>query len=211
MADFSFLVEEVYKITNRRDLVNETELAVKSATLQLHRQEFFSKDLFEVALIYTSPEYLQAIDYRSLFPLYRALKYLRKFDPNIVVSNPPPGFDVNGVGPFFTTITTDQVLDSYSIQRDDVCYLAGDLIQIRSSTLFQYTLIGVYLNPETANTEAKPFKSWISDEAPYSIVWTAAAKIFGLLGSTQRQGFANGEAQIEFGEIRNSNILLKGE
>lgn len=211
MADFATLVEDVYKITNRRDLIGETELAVKSATLQLHRQEYFFKDLFEIALIYTAADYLQAIDYRTLFPRYRALKYLRKFDPNVVISNPAPGYDTNGVGPFFSIISPDQVLDSYSKQINDVCYVAGNVIQIRSSTAFQYSLIGLYLNPETANTEDKPFNSWISDEAPYAIVWAAAATIFGILGSTQRQSFANQQSQIEFGEIRNSNIVAKGE
>src|SRR3954471_21770445 len=102
MSTFAELVADVYTITNRSDLVTETELAVKSATLQLHRSDFFYKDLLETAIQYTTSDYLQAVDYRTLFPRYRALKYLRKFDGTS-----------EGVGMFFPILTPEEVLDSY--------------------------------------------------------------------------------------------------
>jgi hypothetical protein len=47
MATFSELCSEVHTLTNRPDLVNETKLAVKAATLKLHQKDFFYKDISE--------------------------------------------------------------------------------------------------------------------------------------------------------------------
>jgi hypothetical protein len=92
MADFASLVNDVYTLTNATWLENETALAVKSATLKMHRSDFYFKDLFEVALEYSSAAYLQTIDYRTLFPRYRSLKYLRKLDST--GQNPTKFFDI---------------------------------------------------------------------------------------------------------------------
>lgn len=202
MADFNQIVQDVYTITNRSDLVAETQLAVKSATLQLHRQDFFFKDLLEVALQFDSSNYLQAIDYRQLFPRYRALKYLRKFDPT--------AYGSTGVGRFFDVISPEEILDSYYGQLSDVVYVAGDLIQIRSATAIQYALIGIYQSPDVSSPEK--YKSWIADESPYAVVYMAAASIFGtILGNQAKQAANSSLAQIEFTHIRNSNIVATGE
>lgn len=204
MADFNSIVADVYTITNRSDLVAETILAVKSATLQLHRSDFFYKDLFETALQYSSANYLQTIEYRTLFPQYRSLKYLRKFDPTSTDQV------TKGVGPFFDIIVPEQVLDSYGSARSDVCYVAGQVIQVKSSTSDTYALIGVYLNPVIATPET--YNSWIADEAHYAIVWAAVSIMYGgILNNTSKKNAADSMVAIEFNETKNSNIVAKGE
>lgn len=203
MADFNFLVSEVKTLTNRPDLVAETILAVKSATLQLHRRDFFAKDLVEVALIYPTSDYLQSIDYRNIFPKYRALKYLRKFDPTNAT------FPDYGMGPFFKLITPEQVLDSYFQTQTDVCYLAGGNINLRSSTAIQYSAIGIYVNPTVETPET--YSSWVADEAPYAVVYTATANLMGaVLRDTAGQNANNALAALEFAEVSNSNITATG-
>lgn len=202
MADFNSIVNAVYTITNRPDLVAETQQAVKSATLQLHRQDYFYKDLFETALQFSTSDYIQNIDYRLLFPRYRSLRYLRKFDPTGLTLD-------NGVGILFKIKTPDQVLDSYGEQVTDMAYIAGSLIQIKSSTLIQYALIGVFLNPIVATPET--YSSWISDEAFYAVVYQAASIVFG---TTLRDSSAQNSniqlAQMEMLEVKNSNIIAEG-
>lgn len=200
--NFTELVAEVYTITNRPDLVAETALAVKSATLTLHRKDSFYKDLFETALQYTTVDYLQTIDYRTLFANYRSLKYLRKFDPTSTPS-------VSVLKDEFEIVTPDQVFDSYNLERSDVCYVAGSVIQVKSSTKIGYSLIGVYLNP-IVSTPAT-YSSWIALEAPYAIVFAAAALIFGnTLGDRTRQDINAASSAIEFASVWNSNILANG-
>lgn len=197
-TSFDSIVADVYTITNRPDLVKETQLAVKTATLQLHRSEYFYKDIYECAIKFNTAEHLQALDYRALFPRYRALKYLRKYDPS----------SSDGNGKFFEIITPSEVLDSYGYQKTDVCYGAGALIQIRSSTLLEYALIGIYENPVVDPAE---YKSWIADEARNAIVYKAASIMFGtILGDTARQRANDEIANMEFLEVRNSNIVMEG-
>lgn len=196
MSDFNSIVEDVYTITNRPDLVKETQLAVRSATLQLHRSEFFYKDLAESALQFDSNDFIQTIDYRTLFPRYRALKYLRKFDPT------------GGVGPFFKVTTPAEVLDIYGEQKSDICYVAGQVIQVKSSNAVSYALIGIYQNPDVSNDN---YNSWIADESKFAVVYKAASIIFGtVLGDVTRQNANNAMAGVEMVEIINSNIQAEG-
>jgi hypothetical protein len=198
MADFNALVDDVIKITSRPDLLVETQMAVKSATLQLHRSDFFYKDIREEVLQFNTTDYLQTIDYRTLFPRYRALKYLRKYDPN------------QGVGSFLKVITPEQVLDGYGAALSDICYAAGAVIQIKSATAMSFAIIGIYENPIVATPET--YNSWVSDEAYFAIVYSAAAKMFGgILNNPAKQKYNSEEAFREFLEVSNSNILATGE
>lgn len=203
MADFNAILEDVYTITNARHLVNETISAVKSATLQLHRREFFAKDLSEFTLQFPTEDYLQSIDYRVLFPRYRSVNYIRKYYANV----PTPS---DGMGKFFTIITPSQVLDEYKTTRSDVAYVAGDLLNLRSSDKIQYVTLGIYQNPDISTPEN--YKSWIADEAYYAVVYLAASIIFGSkLADTARQNANMQLANIEMTEVINSNIVSKGE
>lgn len=203
MADFNALVTDVFAITNRPDLIAETQMAVKSATLQLHRSDFFYKDIREEELVFNTSDYLQTIDYRSLFPQYRALKYLRKYDPS-------QGTAAQKTGGFLSIVTPDQILDGYNAQRSDIAYVAGSVIQVKSSTAMLYALIGIYENPVVATPET--YKSWISDEAYYAVVYAASAKLFGtILGNPTKQKACAEEAMREFMEVANSNIVAIGE
>jgi hypothetical protein len=191
-------IDDVYTITNRPDLVKETQLAVKSATLQLHRSDYFYKDIFETALQFQLPAFIQAIDYRVLFPRYRALKYLRKYFAG----------SISMPGQEFTIITPDQIFDSYGAQKIDVAYTAGAVIQLKSSTAIEYLLIGIYQNPDV---DVDRYYSWIDQEAHYAIVYKAASIVFGtVLGDTARQNANAQLAQLEMVEVINSNIQAEG-
>lgn len=199
MADFDGIVGDVYTITNRADLVAETQLAVKAATLQLHRSDFFFKDLLETAIEFSTSSYLQAVDYRTLFPLYRSLKYMRKFDGT-------PG----GVGPFLKVITPEEVLDAYKLQRTDVIYVAGKVWQIKSSTQLQFACIGIYQNPDVSS--AANYDSWIALEARYAVMYQAAANVFGsILRDSAGQQANAALAALEMRQIIMSNIEAQGE
>lgn len=196
MTTFNELVEAVYTLTNRPDLVKETQLAIKSATLQLHRSEFFYKDIFETAIKFDTRDFLQSIEYRQLFPRYRALSYLRKYEIN------------GNVGGVLEVVSPTNILDSYNQFRTDICYVAGSVIQVRSSGAIEYALIGIYQNPDVA---VETYNSWIAQEAMYAVVYKAASILFGtVLGDTVRMKTNNDMADMEFIEVKNSNIVAEG-
>lgn len=190
------LAAEVYTITNRPDLVTQTLTAIRSATLKMHQSDYYYKDLREQGVSFLSAEYVQQIEYRSLFPKWRALKYIRKTD-------------VTGTeqGKFLEIITPESVLDDYKSNRADVCYVAGEVVQIRSSTQLQYCIVGRYDNPDI--TEAG-YNSWIALDHPYAIVFEAASLVFKMIGDTDQFAAYNQLAGMQLLELRNTNILAQG-
>jgi len=192
----SELIQEVYTLTNRPDLVGLTLTGVRAATLKMHQSDYYYKDIFETGISFTTAEYLQQIEYRALFPQWRAFKYLRKTD-------------VTGTeqGKFIDPIAPEIVLDGYSLNRTDVCYVAGSLIQVRSSTQLQYSILGCYLNPVI--TEAG-YSSWIALDHPYAIVYEAAATVFKAIGDSDQFAVFNNLALLQIAELRGSNIQAQG-
>lgn len=162
------LVDEVYVMTSRSDLTAQSEQAVKLATLKLHGRDYYYKDLVGATLLLPSAEYIQSFDYKTVFPRWRNIKYLRKYDTTAQEATK-----------FFEIIPTEFVTDGYSVNREDVCYMAGSLLNIRSSTPENFYLIGYYQHPDitTANWD-----SWIANEIPYAIVTEAARRIFKIIG-----------------------------
>ena len=198
MATFAELVADVKTITNRPDLDTEIKLAVKTATLKAHSSDFYPKDLYETAIIWSPVDYFQSLDYRSLVPRWRAFKYLRKYDPTNVT---------NTSGIFFELITPDDAVDDYRINKTTVCYLAGEQIEIKSSTQDTYMLLGCYLHPDI--TEAT-YTSWIAVEYPFAIEMEAASKIFKTTGFDEQAAQMQREVAEQFTLLRNSNILMQG-
>lgn len=189
------LIEEVYILTNRRDLVGQTLSAVRSATLKIHQADYFYKDLFETGIVFGTAEYLQQLEYKTVVPRWRSLKYLRKTD------------STGTLGSFFTVVAPEQVLDSYALNRNDICYVAGDVVQIRSSTEFQYAIVGCYRNPDVG---AISYSSWIANDHPWAIIFEAATAVLLMIGKDSQARSMAQLATIQLAELRNSNILAEG-
>lgn len=169
MSTLQFLVDEVYTLTSRDDLIGDTLTALRAATLKAHQSDFFDKDLQEAAIQFDTSAYYQQLEYRNIFPRWRAIKYLRKYD---AVGQ--------AAGSRLTILTVDETMDkSYMADKTDIAYLAGSLYNIKSSTAEQYYLVGYYAHPDV--TEAT-YNSWIALEHPYAIIYEAARTIFKTIG-----------------------------
>lgn len=190
------LRQEVYNITNRPSLVVETLTAIRSATLKLHQLDYFYKDIVEAGISFPAAAYVQQIEYRALLPRWRALKYLRKTDST-----------GEEQGPIFEVIPPESVVDQYRVNRTNVCYVAGAVIQIRAESQLQYCLLGAYVNPDI--TEGG-FNSWLATDHPYAIVFEAAALVFKMIGDTDQFAAYTGLAAMQAAEVRTSNIQPVG-
>jgi len=188
-------VTDVTTLTNRPDLLAETKLAVKAATLKLHQSDYFYKDLYETGISFSESAFAQQLEYRTLLPKFRALKYLRKVDAS------------GNVGDFFQVLTPSEILDVYGHERINVCYAAGELIQIKSSTSIQYALLGCYLNPDITETG---FNSWIALDHEYAIVYEAAVTVFKTIGYDEQSATYMKMAGEQLAMIRTSNIQVEG-
>jgi len=192
---FTELLNEVYSLTNRPDLIAETKTAVKAATLKMHQKDYFYRDLHETGLSFASPDYVQSIEYTELFPRFRSLKYLRKYSDG-------------AAGKEFSILTPEELIDSYGVDRVDVAYVAGASIEIKSSTQDAYMLIGMYLNPDI--TEAG-YSSWIASAHPYAIVYEAVRVIFKSIGFDEQATQLERLVLEQVADVVRSNILAVGE
>jgi len=181
---FNELLEEVYALTNRRDLVAETKGAVKAATLKAHRTDYYSKDIFETGISFDTSEYRQSLDYINLISNFRAFKYLRLSDDNATDS-----------GPFIEVVTPEEVLDSYGINRTNIAYVAGRALEIRASVTFSKALLGCYVLPIIREED---YSSWIAEQCPYYIVYEAARVVFKAIGYDEQANTFNGLVAEEY-------------
>ena len=199
MSVYSDLVADVLTITKRPDREDLIKLGIRMATLKAHQSDFFPKDLFETGLQFIPPfSNLQSFEYRALIPRWRAFKYLRKFDYTT-----PPG----AAGKLFKFIQPEELLNrDFSYEEEDVCYLAGSMIEIRSSTKDQYMLHGCYVNPDVTETS---YKSWIAEEHPMAIIAGADAYVFKQTGYSEQASDMNVEVADQF-QLLKMEILGEG-
>jgi hypothetical protein len=191
------LRQAVYDLTNRPDLVSQTLLAIQKATLKIHHSDFYYKDLRESGIEFLTETYYQELDYKTLFPLWRALKYIRKYDAVGLVA-----------GKFFDVKEPTDILDyQYRIELTDICYAAGSVIQVKSSTSFQYAILGYYTEPNI--TEAS-YESWIALDHPFAIITEAAASVFRTIGKTDENQIYLAMAMDELNTLKLSNIQTVG-
>ena len=195
MSVFTDLCNDVYTLTNRYDLVAETKMAVRAATLKAHQMDFFYKDILETGISFSSPSYTQSLEYRTVVPKYRALKYIRKSDL------------AGNAGDFISVITPAQVLDKYNKAREDVCYIAGEAIQIKSSTDLQYIIFGCYVNPDITEDN---YNSWVALDHPFAIIYEAAAGVFKAIGQDDQASMFKRLTDEQFSIVKASNIEAEG-
>ena len=191
------LVAEVYSITGRPDLVSLTSSAIRAATLKLHQSDFWYKDIFETGVSFSTSEYRQQFVYRDLIPLWRAVKYLRKYD---AVGQTEGEFITGPIAP-------SEVIDEFGLSREDIFYIAGAEVDIRSSTQEQYYLLGCYVNP---NITDSGFSSWIAIEHPYAIVYDAAARVFKSIGKDDEASAMREEVKAQLEMITMDSVQPEG-
>ena len=189
----SELIDAVYEQTNRPDLITQTTAAVKSATLKMHRSDFYAKDIYESGVDFGTLSYTHSFDYITFIANHRAFKYFKRVEDAS-----------DEQGKFIDIVGVDEILDQYGCNRTDIAYNAGRVLEIRSSVEFRYALIGVYVNPIVTDAG---YSSWVAEQYPYSIVYEAARIIFKSKGQMEE---SRGMAQLvaeELAELRQGSIL----
>lgn len=192
--NFSELVQEVLTITKRRDLQERTESAVRAATLKMHHSDFYYKDLHETAIQFTNELVIQNFLPTEIYPNFRKVKYLRfwRGDAN------------GGPGLFLEPIQIENSLDLYQNFKNNVYYMAGQLLQIRCNPAVKRVLFAAYLHPVV--TPEASYKSWIAEEYPYAIIYEAARAIFRSISLTDQANAYEALTSEVLGEIKLSCV-----
>ena len=166
-----------------------------AADVTLHLQNSLLKALFETNFSFASPATQYSLDYKSLIPRFKTIKYLNTVDSvNLLTLRP------------LTPIPVEKFIDGYSYIRDYVFYLAGSNIQIRVSDQAQYFGLGCYLYPDV--TLVAP--SWIADEFPFAIIYETLRTLYKILGYDEMSASAQTLVQEAMAEVRMVGITTAG-
>lgn len=184
----------VYDVTKRPDLEAETKLAIKTATQKAHNSDNYPRDLVETGITWATPAYIQSLNYSQVFPYFKNLSYLRKYNDS-------------QAGKFFEILTPHEILDRYGREKQDVCYLAGANIEIKSSSQDTQMLIGFYSRP---NTTDSGYSSWIADEYESVILLEAAAFVFKSIGFDEQAATFNKLYLESLFELKTNALNLRG-
>lgn len=195
--NFAELCDEVVLITKRPDLMTNIQSAVRAAILKVHQKDFFYRDIIETGVEFPNAEFITSFRPLDIIPRFRKPAYLREwcYDPSSSNFGAP--------GKQFEVIEPGNAKDSYGYYKTDVYYLAGDLLQIRSSTPLTHCLFGAYVLPDvTATGEI----SWITTEYPYAVIHTAARQVFRSIGASE-QSNAQDDLAAEWYAIMTINSI----
>lgn len=191
------LKADVLTVVKRADLVNDIELHTKNAILKAHAADFWINDLYETAFSFAAADVNYSLDYKTLFPRWKKIKYLTTVDQTTreVIHKLDP-------------ILVDQFLDGYGYKKDYVFYVAGDMLQIRVSDSHRYFGVGVYLYPDTTLLSAS---SWIVDQFPFAIVYEAARTLFKSIGFDEQSSAMEKLVAEAMAEVRMVGLTTVGE
>lgn len=200
MATLASLLTDVYSITNRPDLVNESTLAVKAATLKAHQSDYFYRDLIagSYSLFVDPTAFVQSVATSVLNARYRAFNYLQNFDP-LVAAQP-------ATGKVFKIISPNELMDDYKILRQDVAWVAGLQLNLRCSVALPTLYYGMYIQPDLTYAA----QSWISDAHPYCIIFEAARTLFKTIGLDAESAAYEKLVAEQYTELKLSNVVAQG-
>lgn len=175
--NFAELCDEVILLTGRPELRTLVESYVRAATLKAHQKDFFYRDIQEYGIEFPDQEHITSFKPLDLIDRFRKPAYLREwiFDASDIQQG--------RAGKKYDVIMTDNARDAYGYLKSDVYYLAGDLLQIRSSTPLTHALFGAYVLPDIT---PGGYSSWVATEYPYAIIHEAARVVFRSIGANER-------------------------
>jgi len=207
MTTLAEMIDMVDGITNRTDLVKETKLAIKSATLREHAAVDYSKDLMltSIALSPGSPD-----TFRYLIPAasIRARKITPKIyeTPVVQVSSAYTNLGVYGLIEL-NEVSAFNIFDTYRLEHYNYWYNTASGIHI--SAVRSLASVDILYYKYTDVTDSG-YSSWIADEFPYVIADFAAIEIFRLLGRTAEQNAYTVKAKENRLTLIASNITAIG-
>ena len=168
------MLSDIIALTNRPDLVTETDFALRTATLSVHHSQAFPLDVALAEVVLTVESYLVSLDRFILFPRIRGLSTVRIC-----------GADLEPiVAPEITIVELGDIYDPiYRTLKNNICYLAGAAVNVKTSVPAAAFLIEYLRSPQI---QRAVYDSWIAVESPPVIVYSAAAIVLATNGNEEK-------------------------
>jgi len=181
---FNEMLEEVYVHTNRRALVSESTNALKNAARHYHAVENWPRDYVENTYTLPTAGYRFTLAEDTVFPLWRVMGYIRKWDPAGL--DPLTGLATGSPGTMFTNIDASTILGAYNEERVNVYWGAGTNLSFVSNTEVDAIKFGYYAWPTLY--PAASMNSWFMLKFPELLIVRAALEIFKQVSDKEKIG-----------------------
>lgn len=169
---YDSMVQDVITLTARPDLEAEVELAMRTATNSAHLTDAYARDYQMLPVQLPNASYQTSLDIPTLFPRLRGLASIQPLDVNnLPIQSPGNSIEVIELG---------DIYDDFGAVKNNVAYLAGDKLNIRSSVNSNGYLIGWFSAP---NTRRENYSSWIAQLYPDVILYWAASIVLDTNGN----------------------------
>ena len=179
---YTEILDAVVSLTNREDMAAEIQTAIQASTLRVHQSDYYSRDVTEDTITLAGTDYLHSISIQAMFPRFRAVKYLRKWDPTGI--DPISGLPTGLAGAFFDVLDPEAIMDTYGVNKENIYYVTGGALQLRSSTQISSLLAGWYQSPKIS--PVGQFSSWIAEVVPHAIIFDACSIIFQMVAQQEQ-------------------------
>lgn len=159
------LVSEVSSLTRRPDQELNAVSYIRAATLAAHSLDDFSRDLVIATIANPAPlEYKISIPHPAFWKKWKQL-------------NVADSAGTTGVELVETSIST--LVDSYGYRKTNCYYIAGTATTAFLGELSPQLQYSYYAYPNVSTTG---YASWVATNHPYYLIYSAAARVFALLG-----------------------------
>ena len=194
MTTLAALADDVYVLTNRPDLVNETRVALRKAIMKVHGADTFKRDLVIQRLQMSLFPALDPNQHRwtiplSEFPRFRRPKALHyPLDRNFPILPPAPLIDWGGITTRtreFTEVASDNLFDSYRSEVLNYFFIAGSTLNIKATFGVDYLDLHYYQYPLVPSNTSDQVLSWICDQFPDCVIEEAAGTVFKMIGKDE--------------------------
>jgi len=189
MTTWATLLADLYTLTNKPNLAAESAIALRKATMDMHCVAFFARDLVEGVTTLATAGYNHALVLGTEYPRLRAFNYLRKYDSVSLEA-----------GALLTYVEPQYIFDEYNVEKNDVFYLGGTNVNVRSSTSIGALKYGYFAYPVVTPTGS--YSSWIADAHEEIILEAAAMRIFSIIGDLEQAGAMRNAV----GDYRSGNV-----
>ncbi len=168
------MLADVYALTNRPDLEEETAIALRSATISVHSRAAFPRDSAVSLVKIPNAAFIFAVDIQLLLPRLRGLSTVRMLDINYDPLEYPQ-IEVREMGDIYDP--------EYKTLLNNIAYIAGTSLTIRTAAASYGALIEYFKLPEVRR---ETYNSWIAQLQPDPIVYSAAAKVMLTNGNEEK-------------------------
>ena len=187
------LLDEIYTLTKRSDLVAETGVALRNAVRMAHKSGKFWRDLAQVTINNLALDTVQEVDIPTYLPRLKQVAYIRSTANN----------DLQ-----LKEVRIDDLLDEDNYARTNVYWGLGTKLKIRAYAAEASYQVAYWRYPVVSPSTA--FDSWIAEDHSDALILPAATTVLQMIGENEIRAKLEPLAAQAMRDLIEDNLEMQG-